>query len=293
MVLKHVGPFKTVVALVLLQVISACGQPLPTQDITAPTTQAQPAGGTFTSAVSVTLTCADPGGLGCSATHYTTDGSTPTESSPRYSAPIAVAATTTLKFFSVDAVRNVEAVKTEVYTFTTGPTDTTPPTVAASPTGGTYTGAQIITLGCNDGSGSGCASIRYTTDGSTPTAASPAYATPISITANTTLKFIGIDNAGNTSTVRTETYVILPDTTPPTVAASPVSGTYSTVQSVILSCNDGSGSGCASIRYTTDGSTPTAASPAYSAPLTLSANTTLKFIGIDNAGNTSAVRTET
>ncbi|WP_224370040.1 beta strand repeat-containing protein [Hyalangium versicolor] len=300
MALRPAGSFRFVVALLFVQVFSACGgdpkPPPPEGDTTAPTTQAQPAGGSFTSAISVALTCTDQGGSGCSATHYTTDGSAPTQSSPRYSAPIAIAATTTLKFFSVDGAGNTESVKTEVYTFTTTPTDTTAPVVSASPVGGTYTSSQMVTLTCDDGAGSGCASVRYTTDGSAPTAASAAYSSPIAITANTTLKFIGIDNAGNTSAVSTETYVINVDnvdTAAPTVVASPVGGTYTSVQSVTLTCDDGSGSGCASIRYTTDGSTPTASSAAYAAPISISANTTLKFIGIDNAGNTSAVRTET
>jgi hypothetical protein len=301
MALKSAGFLRFLLALAFLQVASACGgddtpPPVPPpEDTTAPTTRADPAGGTFTAATSVTLTCEDRGGSGCAATHYTTDGSTPTTGSPQYSAPLAIAATTTLKFFSVDAKGNAEAVKTETYTFP-GPADTTAPTVSASPAGGTYTEAQTVTLTCNDGTGSGCASIRYTTDGSTPTASSAAYTAPITISANTTLKFFATDVAGNASAVVTETYVINltpADTTAPTVAASPAGGTYNTAQTVTLTCDDGTGSGCASIRFTLDGTTPTAASAQYTAPLSLTANTTLKFLGIDNAGNTSAVVTQT
>ncbi|HEX8698064.1 MAG TPA: chitobiase/beta-hexosaminidase C-terminal domain-containing protein, partial [Myxococcaceae bacterium] len=299
MTLKSAGILRFLLALVFLQLASACGggdnpppQP-PPEDTTAPTTRADPAGGPVTAPLTVTLTCEDRGSSGCAATHYTTDGSTPTQSSPTYSAPLAIAATTTLKFFSVDAKGNVEEVKTETYTFSTG-TDTTPPTVSASPAGGTYSAAQTVTLTCNDGTGVGCASIRYTTDGSTPTAASAQYSAPLAVSANTTLKFFATDAAGNASAVVTETYVItiVTDTTPPTVAASPAGGLYNAPQSVTLTCGDGTGSGCASIRYTTDGSTPTAASAQYTGPLSISANTALKFIGIDNAGNVSAVRTE-
>ena len=55
----------------------------------------------------------DPGGSGVAATYYTTDGSTPTTSSPtgqpRRSRSTA---TTTFKFFSVDNAGNVEPVQT-------------------------------------------------------------------------------------------------------------------------------------------------------------------------------------
>src|SRR3954471_12510406 len=120
MALKSAGSFRFLLAALILNALSACKDeppPPPTPDTTAPTTQAQPPGGTFRETIVVSLTCTDQGGSGCSATHYTTDGSTPTQSSPRFSEPIAIAATTTLKFFSVDGAGNAEAVKTETYTF--------------------------------------------------------------------------------------------------------------------------------------------------------------------------------
>jgi hypothetical protein len=48
----------------------------------------------------------------------------------------------------------------------------------------------------------------------------------------------------------------------------------------------------ATIFYTTDGSTPTTASAAYSGPLTVDATTTLKYFGKDTAGNISTVQTQ-
>jgi hypothetical protein len=85
-------------------------------DTTPPTTTANPVGGTYTSSVSVALTCDDHGGSGCDKTYYTIDGSEPTTSSPVYSGPINIAANTTVKFFSVDMAGNQESVKEETYT---------------------------------------------------------------------------------------------------------------------------------------------------------------------------------
>lgn len=75
-------------------------------DTTAPVTTASPAGGTYSTTQSVTLTCADTGGSGCDKIYYTTDGSTPTTSSAVYSSPISISVTTTLEFFARDLASN-------------------------------------------------------------------------------------------------------------------------------------------------------------------------------------------
>ena len=80
----------------------------------APTTTAIPAGSQFTSAQSVVLQTSAGATI-----YYTTDGSTPSTSSPRYSGAIAIASATDLKFFAVDGKGNQEGVKTEHYSFVT------------------------------------------------------------------------------------------------------------------------------------------------------------------------------
>ena len=85
-----------------------------TADTTAPVTTALPPGGSFSTSITVSLTRNEAG-----TTYYTTNGTTPTTSSPVYSAPLTLTATTTLKYFSRDTAGNSEAVKTETYTKTT------------------------------------------------------------------------------------------------------------------------------------------------------------------------------
>lgn len=93
---------------------------------------------------------------------------------------------------------------------------TSEPTIEASPApvsapkfsvnSGTFSVAQTVELTC-DTEG---ATIYYTSDGSEPTAKSTRYTGAITISESTTLKAIAIDADGNSSTVITATYSIVP-----------------------------------------------------------------------------------
>ncbi|WP_164010677.1 chitobiase/beta-hexosaminidase C-terminal domain-containing protein [Pyxidicoccus trucidator] len=249
-------------------------------DTAAPSTRATPVGGSFTSAVAVTLACDDGAGSGCSATYYTLDGSTPGTGSTLYREPFTLGAPATLRFFSVDEAGNAEAAKTETYVI-----DTTVPTVSANPGGGTFFSPRTVTLSCND-TGTGCAGIHYTTDGSVPGTGSTRYTAALDLSSNTTLRFIGVDGVGNTSTVVTETYTFVTDTTAPVTTIAPPPGTYTSSRNVTLTCTDNEGgSGCDGTFYTLDGSEPTTDSTRYTGAFTLSASTTVRFFSVDAAGN--------
>ena len=159
--------------------------------------------------------------------------------------------------------------------------DTTAPVVTATPAGGIYNATQMVVLSANE-----AATILYTTNGSTPTALSPQYTTPISISSNTTLKYFARDTATNNSTVVTQAYVI--DTVPPVVTAIPAGGSNGGPLTVTLSANEP-----ATIYYTVDGSTPTTTvSTIYTEPISIIATTTLKYFARDTAGNDSPVDTQ-
>src|SRR5439155_14166180 len=113
------------------------------------------------------------------------------------------------------------------------------------------------------------ATLRYTTDGNDPTAGSPPYTGPIGIATGTVLKVKGFRTGWTDSDTAAATYVFNYGTlAAPTT--TPAAGTYISSVSVTLSAPAGT------IRYTTDGSNPTGASPAYSSALTLTQTTTLK-----------------
>jgi len=83
----------------------------------------------------------------------------------------------------------------------------------------------------------------------------------------------------------------VPDTTAPTTTASPAGGTYSSAQSVTLTCNDGSGSGCKTTYYCLgSGCNP---NTIYSGSINISSSIVLRFYSTDNADNSESVKTET
>ncbi|MDP4121122.1 MAG: chitobiase/beta-hexosaminidase C-terminal domain-containing protein, partial [Bacillota bacterium] len=75
------------------------------------------------------------------------------------------------------------------------------------------------------------------------------------------------------SSPATKTINVTP-VTPATPTFSPVAGTYTSAQSVTISCSTSG----ATIRYTTDGTPPTTSSPAYSGAITVSSTKTIKAI---------------
>lgn len=170
--------------------------------------------------------------------------------------------------------------------------EVSPPVTQTDPPAGAYSTPQNVVLLCDDNFGTGCAATYYTVDGSTPNTASTIYSTPITISTDTTIKFLSIDNAGNQEAVQSATVLI--ETGPPVTTASPGSGILGVDGNTItLTCTDTEG-GCANTYYTLDGTTPTTSSTVYTEPIVLSDDTTLEFFSVDNAGNVeAAVNTET
>ncbi len=89
-----------------------------------------PASGTFTAAQSVTITEATPG----AAIHYTTDGSTPTASSPAYQAAIPLSSLTTVQAMAAAPNYANSAVASATFKFQT-PSGTITLTPTATPSG--------------------------------------------------------------------------------------------------------------------------------------------------------------
>lgn len=218
--------------------------------------------GLYTTAQNVAISCTTAG----AQIRYTTNGTQPTEASPLYSTAITIPlnSVTTLiarAFLSGWLPSNIASA---TYTITG--------TVASpvfSPQGGTYTSAQTVTISC----ATPAAQIRYTTNGNEPTANSPVYNAPLTINSSVTLKAKAFLSNWDNSATTTAQYTITGTVSTP--AFSPQGGTYTSAQTVTISC----GTPGAQIRYTTNGNEPTTSSALYSAPLTVSVNSTIKAKG--------------
>lgn len=229
-----------------------------------------PSAGTYTSVQTVTINDSTSG----ATIYYTTDGSTPTTSSARYTSAITVSSSETIKAIGTKSGYTQSAVGSAAYTI-----NLPAATPTFSPAAGTYTSAQTVTISDSTPG----ATIYYTTNGSTPTTSSTRYTAPISITSTKTVKAIATASGYSQSAVGSATYTI--NLTAATPTFSPGSGSYSATQTVTVS---DSTSG-ATIYYTTDGSTPTTSSTKYTAALTVNATLTINAIATASGYATSAV----
>jgi Tol biopolymer transport system component len=156
-------------------------------------------------------------------------------------------------------------------------------TPSINPNGGDFTSSASVTLTCaTEG-----ATIYYTTDGSVPTAlGSAVYNAPIPLTATMTIKALAVKSGSLDSSVVTATFT--GHVADPTF--TPTGGDFTSSASVTLTCaTDG-----ATIYYTTDGSVPTAlGSAVYSAPIPLTATTTVKAFAVKSGSLDSSVATAT
>jgi hypothetical protein len=189
------------------------------QQVSAPAFS--PGGGTYSSAQSVMISTATSG----ASIHYTTDGSTPSETTGTLytGSAVSIDSTATLQAIAYESGFTDSSITGATYTINL-PQAAAP---AFSPGGGSYTSTQIVTIT----SATSGASLRYTTDGSAPTEThGTIYSSPVNISATTTLKAIAYMAGLSDSTVTSATYTIGP---PPTLnfeaeSLSPV-GTGATV----------------------------------------------------------------
>ncbi|WP_321421178.1 DUF3344 domain-containing protein [uncultured Methanobacterium sp.] len=207
-----------------------------------------------------------------------------TQQNPTYT--YTTPGTYTVKLVVSNKKGNNSMIKTDYITVTITPNDTESPTVTASPISGNFNSIVTVTLTAIDNFDKRPV-IYYTTDGTDPTTESRKYTGNITLVKSTILKFIAADKSGNISPVQTETYNVT-DTYPPNATATLSETT------VTLKTTDNADPN-PKIYYTTDGTDPTTSSTPYSGPFTIppAASTIVKFIAVDESGNTSPLQSKT
>jgi hypothetical protein len=217
-----------------------------------------PTAGSYSSAQTVAITSSTSNATIC----YTTNGATPaattagtcsTGTTLANGGTITVSASETVMALGTLSGDTNSSVAAAAYTIDTSVTNTP----NFEPPAGTYSSAQTVTMV----SSTPGATICYTTNGTTPAAATPGtcsvgttVASGASITVGTTetVQALATMSGRNNSSVASAAYTINPLESTPTF--NPAAGTYNSSQTVTIT----SSTSGATICYTTNGSAPTA-----------------------------------
>ncbi len=230
-----------------------------------------PPAGNYTDTQSVTISCATAN----SSIYYTSGGEEPSAASTLYTMPLTVSSNTVIKAIAIKT--GLENSETAVAIYVVQPRAAKP---LLTPPGGVYNSARNVTINTITPG----AVIKYTTDGSEPSASSPTYFTPVNVTTNCIIKATAIKAGMLDSQTASENYTI--DTNLTETAApqfSPPAGTYHQPQIVTISSESG-----ASIYYTLDGSYPGINSIKYISGISINSSSLIRAVAIKSGMANSA-----
>ena len=210
---------------------------------------------TISASGSVTLACATSG----AAIYYTTNGSTPTSSSTKYSSAFTVASGTTVKAI---AIKDGTSSSVTSQTYTKASVST--PVIS-------ITSAGVVTITCATSG----AAIYYDTGGATPTTSSTKYSGSFTLSGTSALVCAVAYLDGTYSEVASQSW------TKATVASPSISIDAS--GNVTIATNTSG----ATTYYTTNGTTPTSSSTKYTAKFAVSSGTTVKAVSIKDGVSSS------
>ena len=261
----------------------------------APVVTPSVAAGSYSTAQTFTLSVKDESDA-APVIYYTTDGTMPTKSSPKYVAGTKLTANATaktidlrLRTLAMDSQGNYQR---QIFDYKIATvTDTTAPVASASPTPGTYESTQSVKFTITDDKDS-APKLYYTTDGSAPSTSSTLYTsgTVLTLSKSTLIRTLAVDASKNSRTQEFN-YVISTDTVAPVVTAAPAAGSYDATQNVTFTVTDNKDA-APKLYYTTDGSTPSTNSTLYTAGKAITVADTgsdvdmvINTLAVDASGN--------
>ncbi len=202
-------------------------------------------GGFYAMTQTVALSSATPG----AATYYTLDGNTPSKFSQAYTTPIIVTRTTTVRAIAIAPGYEPSIVNSATYTIEGNEPVAATPTI--SPSGGTYTTSQKVTLTTTEAKGI----LLFTTNGLLPTKTTgTVYAGPFTVSTSTmVIAITAVANKGDSLPAIEQYKIEVPigTTAPPSFTPSP--GEYTSAQTIGIATATTDATVC----YTIDGTGPT------------------------------------
>ena len=193
-----------------------------TQSQVTDTPAFSPSPGPYPGPISVTITDGTSGAV----IYYTTNGTTPTTSSPVYVDPIPINETTTIEAFAQAPGLAPSPVVSATYTLSTAPPGSTPTFLPAPEVYGT----EILVSLADTTAG---AVIYYTTTGTTPSTASTKYTGPIAVSTTETIKAIAVAPKYENSAVGSATYTLVGTPLVLTALATGISTTGATLNALV------------------------------------------------------------
>lgn len=220
--------------------------------------------------VHVQITDSTPG----AAIYYTTDGTTPTSNSTKYTATFIVSSSAVVQAIAAASGYANSDVANAAYTINVA-------TPNISPKSGTHVSSVMVAI-ADPTAGS---TIYYTSDGTTPTTGSTPYGGAFKLTSSATVQAIAAAPGYANSNVTSAEYTI--DVATPVLSRK--SGTYvGTARVALADSTLGS-----TIYYTTDGTTPTTNSTPYTGAFNLTSSATVQAIAAAPGCTNSALASAT
>ena len=197
--------------------------------------------------------------------YYTLNNMDPEDGSELYSQPIEIKENTIIRAWATHPNHSNSAISSAEYKIQAGK-----PTFSLRE--GSYSGIQDVILY----SATENVIFHYTTDGSTPTTASPVFTSSITLSATATIRAIAVKEGMEASEISQSSYTIYLFEQVPAPTFTPLGETYEGPQSISIETETEG----ATIYYTLNGDEPDKSSSQYSVPISISENTTIKAYAV-------------